>query len=115
MWLRVGAEVAVTVGRLGRFVFSRGVYVYTGRASRGLQARVRRHINGATRKHWHIDYLLAHPRVRIMRVVLASPDPKMECTVNQSIDPRGECVVPGFGASDCHNGCLAHLWHMPKG
>ena len=115
LWLRVESEAAVTVGRLGRFVFSRGVYVYTGRASRGLRARVARHINGATRKHWHIDYLLAHPKVRLTWVVLASPDPEMECPVNQAIGRQGQCLVPGFGASDCRNGCPAHLWYLPQG
>ncbi len=115
LWLRVGSEAAVTVGRLGRFVFSRGVYVYTGRASRGLRARVARHVNGAARKHWHIDYLLADSKVRLTRVVLASPDPEMECPVNQSIAADGECLVPGFGASDCRNGCPAHLWYLPEG
>ncbi len=110
VWLRVGTDLRVTVGKLGRFRFRAGTYVYTGRASRGLRARVLRHVQGEGRKHWHIDYLLAHRHVRIERVVLASFDPEMECSVNKSAGETGLWVAPGFGASDCRDGCMAHLW-----
>lgn len=110
LWLRLPANLRVTVGRLGRFTFPAGVYIYSGRASRGLKARVSRHANGGEHKHWHIDHLLVHPRVRLERVVLASLDPQMECVVNQALGREATCVAPGFGASDCKNGCPAHLW-----
>ena len=110
LWLRATTGLHVTVGRLGRFLFRAGTYVYAGRASRGLRARVLRHVQGANRKHWHIDYLLAHRDVCVERVVLASLDPEMECSVNQSVGETGLCVAPGFGSSDCRNGCAAHLW-----
>jgi Uri superfamily endonuclease len=110
VWLRITTDLNVTVGRLGRFFFRAGNYVYTGRAARGLRARVLRHAQGPRRKHWHIDYLVTHPQIRIERVVLASPNPEMECFVNQSVGKTGRCVAPGFGASDCRDGCMAHLW-----
>jgi Uri superfamily endonuclease len=84
-----------------------GLYVYTGRAARGLATRVQRHLRGSGRKHWHIDYLLSLPEVEVVRVVLASDRPGDECRVNQAV--RGQIVARGFGASDCGQGCRAHL------
>ena len=108
--LRVSVDLRLTIGRLGRFAFPVGVYVYTGRSSRGLAARVLRHVAGARRKHWHIDYLLGRREVLIERVVLASGDPEEECTANRAVGRKARCPAPGFGASDCRRGCLAHLW-----
>ena len=58
----------VTVGRLGRFRFPPGVYVYTGSARRNLEARSRRHLSRTKNLHWHSDYLLADPAARIVAV-----------------------------------------------
>jgi len=121
LWLRVSVDLRVTIGRLGRFTFPAGVYVYTGRASRGLPVRVLRHLRlthiahralAHTRKRWHIDYLLAGREVRIERVVLASDDPTDECAVNQTLASKASCVTPGFGASDCRARCRTHLWRF---
>jgi Uri superfamily endonuclease len=105
----VSVDLRVTVGRLGRFRFPAGLYVYTGRAARGLRARVLRHVRGAARKHWHIDYLLSRREVRIERVALASTDPDEECAVNRAAAGKGRCPVQAFGASDCKKRCEAHL------
>ncbi len=110
LWIQLTHDVRATVGRLGRFRFPVGLYVYTGRASRGLRARVRRHFGGAARRHWHIDYLLAKPQVAVVGVALASLDADEECLMNQAVSLTGECVAPGFGASDCRAGCATHLW-----
>ncbi|MFH1745686.1 MAG: GIY-YIG nuclease family protein [Planctomycetota bacterium] len=115
LWVWVSARVWVRVGRLGRCEFSPGWYVYTGRAARGLVARVGRHVNGARRRHWHIDYLLARREVSIQRVVLASDDAEQECAINAAMGSEGDCVVPGFGSSDCRAGCAAHLWRRLHG
>jgi Uri superfamily endonuclease len=114
LWLRVPVDLRVTIGRLGRFTFPVGVYVYTGRASRGLAARVLRHVNGARRKRWHIDYLLARREVHVERLVLASNDPDDECVVNQTLASKAECIARRFGASDCRAGCEAHLWRVGR-
>ena len=109
LWLRVSVEARVTVGRLGRFNFPAGRYIYTGRASGGLRARVERHIHGGRRLHWHIDYLLCRREVRVERVGLVSENPDDECPVNQTAIRNGSLVIPSFGASDCRRGCLSHL------
>ena len=109
LWLRVTTTRRIRIGRLGRFLFPAGLYVYTGRASRGLQTRIARHARGASVKHWHIDYLLGSPGVRLDKIVLVSRDPAAECALNQSGGEGDTCPVPGFGSSDCREGCPAHL------
>jgi Uri superfamily endonuclease len=82
LWIELRRSVKVGVGALGVIHFVKGMYIYTGRAARGLRARVLRHTRGAVRLHWHIDYLLAQRNARVERVILASTDPDDECRVN---------------------------------
>ena len=102
--IEVGRSLRIAIGRLGEFDFPAGRYVYTGSARRGLDARVQRHLSGARRLHWHIDYLLAMPGVRITEV-FTTDEP--ECTANQRTG--GAIVVQGFGSSDCTSDCGSHL------
>ena len=97
-------EVRCRVGKLGVFDFPRGRYVYTGSAKANLQARIDRHLRREKRFHWHIDYLLARPEARIVRVLTSG---RSECALNRST--AGRVLVGGFGASDCRSGCGAHL------
>jgi Uri superfamily endonuclease len=110
--IRVRRAVVLRVGGLGRVRFLAGTYVYTGRASRGLRARVLRHVHAGRRRHWHIDYLLANAAARVVGVVLASKDPEDECRVNGAGAEKGWVALPRFGASDCRSGCPGHLWRV---
>jgi Uri superfamily endonuclease len=109
LWIRLHRPVVLRVGSFGRVRFAAGTYVYTGRAARGLRARVLRHVRGGKRRHWHIDYLLAGNEVRLQRVVLASTNPDDECRVNAAAGRGVVVAVPRFGASDCRSGCPTHL------
>ena len=111
--IRLPADAPIQVGRLGLFHFPQGLYVYTGRASRGLATRVTRYILPDGTLQWHVDYLLARKHSWLEGVFLASRNPNKECAVNQRTGRSGRCVVPGFGASDCQQGCGAHLWYLP--
>jgi Uri superfamily endonuclease len=97
-------DVRIAVGRLGSFDFPAGCYVYTGSAKKNLEARVRRHCSRDKKLRWHIDYLLASPHARILRVGLSAEE---ECSLNQAV--TGTVLIPGFGASDCVRGCGSHL------
>ena len=110
LWIRLRRPVVLRAGSLGQVRLAAGMYIYTGRASRGLWARVLRHVRGRRRCHWHIDYLLVSSVARIERVVLASTDPEDECRVNAATGRGAMAVAPRFGASDCRSGCPAHLW-----
>jgi Uri superfamily endonuclease len=108
--IRVTRPVAVTVGRLGRFTFPAGRYVYTGSARRALDARIARHLSREPRRlHGHIDYLLAAPGCRVTGVERHDAD---ECALNRAVG--GLISAPGFGASDCRAGCGSHLRYLGK-
>jgi Uri superfamily endonuclease len=114
VWVELAADQRCRVGALGDFVFPCGTYVYTGRAARGLRARVFRHAAGGAVLRWHIDYLLRLANRRIVEIVLTSRNPDDECAVNQAVSRGSICPAPGFGASDCRHGCPAHLWQVRR-
>ena len=105
--IRLGSSQDIVIGRLGRFTFEKGRYLYTGSATRNMRARLLRHLSGNKTLHWHIDYLLAAETAVITGISLAS---ESECVLNQSI--KASIPVPGFGASDCRAGCGAHLKYL---
>ena len=116
--IHLRAEREVTIGRLGRFHFPEGYYLYYGSAMRGLAARIARHQRRAKKLRWHIDYLLALPAAK---VVAAIPYPsasgeREECRLNRAVQqwPGMIVPVPGFGSSDCTSGCPAHLTYIEK-
>lgn len=118
--LYIKAEVPLTieVGSLGTKRFPAGQYAYVGSALRGIRARVSRHRRLAVQKsgklHWHLDYLLVHPRARwIGEAVLEGG---IECKISRRIASMDGVTVPvpGFGSSDCRNGCKAHLYLLPS-
>jgi len=51
----------IEIGKLGRFAFDAGFYVYVGSAfgPGGLKARLQRHLRTDKPLHWHIDLLSA--------------------------------------------------------
>lgn len=107
-------SVALTVGRLGRFAFPSGYYVYVGsaRGPGGLSARLARHRRREKRLQWHVDYLLA--RARLVEVWTVVSDQRLECAWAQAVMglTGAQVPVPRFGASDCR--CLAHLVYFPQ-
>ncbi|GAB6043834.1 GIY-YIG nuclease family protein [Endothiovibrio diazotrophicus] len=115
--LRLDRAVRVTPGRLGERRLRRGSYLYLGSAKRGLEQRVARHRRLAEEKtgrlHWHIDYLLTHPDVRLIRIDrIVGGD---ECVLSREVAARaGSEPVVGFGATDCRRGCPAHLYRVAR-
>lgn len=95
------------IGALGVHDFPAGRYTYTGSAKRAFEARIARHLRHDKTLRWHIDHLLTAPGVRVV-AVRRSRVP--ECRLNRS--SPGTVPVPGFGASDCHAGCSAHLKYL---
>lgn len=105
--IELAQDVAIQVGRLGRFRFPAGCYRYTGSARRNLVARVRRHLSNDKKLRWHIDYLLMAKGARITHVSLSA---ETECDCNGQV--AGRIIVPGFGASDCRASCGSHLKYL---
>ena len=112
--LTVQQPVAIQIGALGSHTLMPGRYIYIGRAKKGLAQRLARHQQKEKALHWHIDYLTSHPQVIVENVQLVSDDPNQECSVvNTLVSDQGYNVpIRGFGSSDCHAGCTAHLVYL---
>ena len=100
-------EKTIAIGKLGRFFFKKGYYIYTGSAKRGLKARIDRHRRREKALHWHIDYLSGESA--ILDVKIHTQTTLTECGLNEMIFKikDAELLVPGFGSSDCK--CKSHL------
>ena len=114
--LHLDHDRSITVGRLGQFSFPAGYYLYIGSAQGpgGLRARLRRHLRGGERLHWHVDYL--RNWTRPVEVWYNVGTRRQECAWREAIQEAGFSLsVPKFGASDCR--CPGHLLynhHRPK-
>ena len=100
---------------MGIFRLQRGYYLYTGsalgRGALSLDGRVARHLRRSKRLKWHIDHLLSLDDVQVKAVVTAETEGHMECEINRYLKESmdAEIPIPGFGSSDCHEGCGSHL------
>lgn len=108
----VPEQIGLTVGALGDHRLPAGGYTYTGSAlGRGGFSRIERHERVAAgehdTRHWHVDYLGSHERVRLVDD-WRLPAAAVECAVARRL---ADSPVPGFGASDCD--CAAHLARYP--
>ncbi len=111
--IRLREPVRLRAGRLGSFDLPAGVYVYCGSAQRNLAARLARHRRKRKTRRWHVDYLLTRREARLERIETFAADKAGECALaRQARADGGVIVAPGFGASDCRNGCGAHLLWM---
>jgi len=115
----VSAETRIDIGALGTRDFSGGYYAYTGTAfgrnAQSLAGRILRHLRRHDKKRrWHIDYLLAADNVKVISVVAAYTNEKMECEINQRLRDRLQASIPvrGFGSSDCRKKCGSHLLYL---
>lgn len=111
--LRLDAPCTLAVGGLGAQAMPRGWYAYAGSAQGpgGLAARLRRHVAGAGRLHWHIDYL--RRKAVPLGVWACEGEALLEHTWAAALLrlPGANIVVLRFGASDCR--CPTHLVHFP--
>jgi len=109
--LRLNNPIERDIGKLGRFRFPAGELIYIGSAfgSGGLQARLGRHLQHPGKYHWHIDYLL--PQAQTVGFWATTLSSHLECRWVAALTTLPGSSVParGLGASDCLNGCPAHL------
>ncbi len=116
--LRLEVPARLNIGSLGRFSFPAGWYVYTGSAQRNLHARLERHFAPRKKRRWHIDYLTSAAVANPVGAVMfnGKTAEEGECVLNRLIGALLGLVqfTPGFGASDCTNGCGAHLWYTAR-
>lgn len=107
--INISHNIEIQIGKLGKFNFPMGNYIYTGSAKKNIDERIKRHQSNSSHKklHWHIDYLLNDKNVKITEVQKFD---KEECILNQ--ETCGEIIISGFGSSDCKNKCKSHLKYL---
>lgn len=112
------ADISLRIGKLGTHFFPCGTYTYTGSAMGmkvlSLENRIKRHLRKKKKIKWHIDYLLNSSNVQIHAVIYAETHEKFECKVSKEIEKLRvtQVLVRKFGASDCKEGCHAHLHYF---
>ncbi len=104
LFIIVTKEIELKVGKLGKFIFPIGSYVYTGSAKKNIDKRIERHLSKKKNLHWHIDYLLNSDAVQIINIKKSR---MTECSLNKKT--KGTIIINGFGSSDCYLDCKSHL------
>lgn len=112
MVIELDEDKDIQVGKLGRFHFPKGYYVYVGSAMNDLDARIARHLRPSSekKKHWHIDYLLDYARV--IDVIRIPSEVNIEKDVAMFFSKYGKVIAPGFGSTD--TGLETHLFYFEK-
>lgn len=105
----------ITIGKLGKFRFNTGYYIYIGSAMGpgGIRSRVNRHIKRKKAKRWHIDFLRAS--AELIEIVCSYGTDREECLWASGFHESVKYYsypVKGFGSSDCK--CCSHLIYSPK-
>jgi sugar fermentation stimulation protein A len=115
--LEITRSRSVNVGGLGRILFRKGYYVYTGSARANLTKRIERHLRGRKKFHWHIDYL--RDRAESCKALPVRTSGDLEHDLARALTNLADWTIPRFGSSDCK--CPTHLFgfrenpiHMPQ-
>lgn len=118
-------ELVIKIGGLGLITFKKGFFCYCGSAmgkgSTSLEKRVFRHVKTSFKSpdaeyvlpkiHWHIDYFLSDPDVKLIKIAMIPSQIKEECSIAQQIFSSQSCeIISNFGSSDCK--CDGHLAYL---
>lgn len=110
--LKLKKKQKIRAGRLQEAIFKPGIYLYIGRARRGLEGRLKRHLREDKKVFWHIDYLLQKAELTEIWIKHDSIDEcrtalEIKNLVKDSFFPQ-----KNFGSSDCR--CPSHLLFLPE-
>lgn len=107
LFIKVRKDINLKVGKLGRFTFPFGSYVYTGSAKTNINKRIERHLSKKKKLHWHIDYLLNNDYAEVINTKKSI---MIECSLNKKTN--GTIIIKGFGSTDCNLDCKSHLKYL---
>ena len=105
--------VQMEVGALGLINLGPGMYAYVGSAlgsySSSIEGRLSRHYSDHKKMHWHIDYILKDPKVKLKAAIFSESRKGQECNLVKKICNYEFAFVgtKDFGSSDCS--CVSHL------
>jgi sugar fermentation stimulation protein A len=104
---RLDTAQEIQIGKLGRYRFEEGFYLYTGSGLTNLRQRIARHLRKRKTLKWHIDYL----SVKCEPVWHSHREDGVnhECEWSSYLSRLEGFSQPvkGFGSSDCK--CYSHL------
>jgi Uri superfamily endonuclease len=102
------------VGKLGKFEFQPGYYLYVGSAfgPGGLAGRLKHHVKTSPCPHWHIDYL--RREATLVQVWFSEDEIPREHEWANMLQALPGAIIPvnSFGSSDC--ACRSHLFYFPR-
>lgn len=109
LYIDLPVDRTITVGKLGTFLFKKGVYIYVGSAKKNIFHRIKRHLKQVKTNRWHIDYVREYGDLFYYETF----ENKEECTLtSETIQTfNGQCPYRKLGSSDCH--CVSHLIYCP--
>jgi Uri superfamily endonuclease len=105
--------VQMEVGALGLINLGPGMYAYVGSALgsylSSIEGRLSRHYSDHKKMHWHIDYILKDPKVKLKAAIFSESQKGQECNLVKKICNYEFAFVgiKDFGSSDCS--CVSHL------
>jgi Uri superfamily endonuclease len=111
--ISVEDKVQMEVGALGLINLGPGMYAYVGSAlgshSSSIEGRLSRHYSDQKKMHWHIDYILKDPKVKLKTAIFSESRSAQECNLVKRICNYEFTFVEtkDFGSSDCS--CVSHL------
>lgn len=111
--IRNRQDQSLQIGKLGKFLFPKGVYAYIGsalgRSATSLEYRLPRHLSKTKSIFWHIDFFLIAESVEILTIFYAVTSEKKECQLASAISQikNAQIIIDRFGSSDCT--CKSHL------
>lgn len=110
IYLQVPSEKTIKIGKLGSYLFKKGMYIYVGSAKRNIVSRVNRHKCEQKPLRWHFDYL--RPYGTITKII-SYEKALGECELAEKIrkEVGGSYPIKRFGSSDCR--CTSHLIYFP--
>jgi len=94
----------ISIGKLGRFYFKKGNYIYVGSAKTNFIKRIARHMGKRKKRFWHIDYLLQYAKIKGISICKI-PEEKLAKILSKKI----AIPVKGFGSSDTK--AKSHLFY----
>ena len=106
LFIELSKPVSIQVGKLGRFSFPAGQYIYIGRAKKNLEARLARHQRKDKTCHWHIDYILQYGNLKTTKTY----DGDDECGLARFLASQPGVTIPvrKLGSTDCS--CDSHFF-----
>jgi len=100
---------SIKIGALGKLIFYKGMYAYTGSAQSNFHHRIKRHLRKNKKLFWHIDYLLNNEDTKLSNIFFKQGIKEEECNLARLINKKG-IAIPKFGSSDCR--CQSHLFRI---